>query len=85
MPRLVLLEDDGSELFSGAVSRENVEILGRFIKRNLPAFRAAAAYKRALDAAGELFGAIAGDATPARAPRKGSTRVIYDPPRRRRA
>lgn len=87
MPRLVLLEDDGRELFSGKISRQNVEMLGAFIRRNMPALRAAASYKRAIDAAGELFGAFFG--SPPQQPRQArgraaATRVIYEPPRPQR-
>lgn len=50
MPRLVLFDDDGRELFAGDVSRSNVEIIARFLRRNMPALRAAAIAKQAVTA-----------------------------------
>lgn len=64
MPRLVLYEDDGRELFSAPVSQENVKVVAGFIRRNMQTFQAAAAIKRALDAAGDVFAGLA--APPAR-------------------
>lgn len=50
MPRLLLLDDDGSELFAGDVSRANVEIVARFLRRNMVALQAAALAKRVISA-----------------------------------
>jgi hypothetical protein len=72
MPFLVLVDDDGRQLFRGAVSKENVEILARFVGRHMETFRGIAACKRILD---QLVDA--GELVPAPAPRPR--------PRRRRA
>lgn len=48
MPRLVLLEDNGRELFRGEISRANVRRLALFLRRNMGVFRAAAATARAV-------------------------------------
>ncbi len=82
MPRLVLFEDDGREIFAGDVSDENVALVGRFLRRNAGAFRAAAAFKQALEAAGDLLGLRPARSKPrALARRQGETRVTYEPPR----
>jgi hypothetical protein len=57
MPSLVLVDDDGRELFRGAVSQENVEIIAGFVARHMETFRGIAAFKQALNQlvdAGEL-------------------------------
>lgn len=43
MPRLVLLEDDGTEIMSGDISRTNVMVLMRFLKRHQGVIATAAA------------------------------------------
>ncbi len=73
MPSLVLEDDDGRELFRGAVSKENVEILARFVARHMDTFRGIAAFKRAID---EVV--RAGEMVMVPAPRR-------NPPRRRKA
>jgi hypothetical protein len=40
VPRLVLLEDDGRELFAGRVSRENVERVAGFLRTNMGTLKA---------------------------------------------
>lgn len=55
MPRLVLEDDDGRVLFSGEVSRKNVEIVARFLRRNMPALQAAVAVKQVFSQISELL------------------------------
>lgn len=69
MPRLVLYEDDGRVLFQGNVSRANVEIVARFLRRNMNTLRVIAGVKRGLEAA--VLNLLSPTAAPA-------------PPRRRR-
>jgi hypothetical protein len=64
MPRLVLFDDDGRELFAAPVSQENVRAVAGFIRRNMQALQAAAAFKRALDAGADMLAGLA--APPAR-------------------
>lgn len=47
MPRLVLFDDNGRELFAGDISRQNVFLVARFIRKHMPTFRALAAMKQA--------------------------------------
>lgn len=68
MPRLVLYDDDARVLFDGQVSQANVEIVGGFLRRNMGALRAAAAFKKSLDSLGELLGLASSAAPPARRP-----------------
>lgn len=56
MPRLVLLEDDGTEIISGDISRANVGIFFRLLKRHQGAITTAAA---ALRIGRELLGIAA--------------------------
>ena len=52
MPQLILVDDDGRELFRGDVSVRNVEILARFVHRHMATFKGIAAIKRAIDEIG---------------------------------
>lgn len=54
MPRLVLLDDDGRELFSGQVSRRNVTIVAGFLRENLHVLRSIVAVKQAMISALDL-------------------------------
>ena len=67
MPQLLLVDDDGRELFRGAVSRENVEILAKFLRRHLDTLRGIALIKRAFD---RLTPALAAPAPPPRRRRR---------------
>jgi len=67
MPALLLVDDDGRELFRGAVSSQNVEILAGFVARHMETFRGIAAFKRALD---QLVAAGGPPAVPAARPRR---------------
>jgi hypothetical protein len=62
VPRLVLVDDDGREMFSGQVSRANVERTAAFLRRNLGSLQVIANARRAVslvvDGLGQL-GAIA--------------------------
>lgn len=64
MPRLVLYDDDGSTLFAGDVSQKNVEIIGRFLHRNMGTLRVAASIKRSFDELLELGQALSGKQRP---------------------
>lgn len=77
MPRLLLLDDDGSQLFAGDVSRANVEIVARLLRRHMTTLRAAADVKRGVgdlvdgvgklaDQIGQVLDVVAG---PAKRPR----------------
>jgi hypothetical protein len=65
MPRLVLYDDDGSTLFAGDVSQKNVQIVARFLQRNMGALRVAAEVKRSFDQLLELGDVLAGKRRPA--------------------
>lgn len=56
MPRLLLIEDDGTEIMSGEISRSNVGVLMRFLKRHQGVIATAAA---ALRIGKELLGIAA--------------------------
>jgi len=68
MPRLILQDDDGRELFAGQVSQQNVEIVAGFLRRNMATLQSLAAFKKTLEGFGEIFGPLLGDAPPPRRP-----------------
>lgn len=74
MPRLVLYDDHGRQLFSGEVAQKNVDLVAHFLKRHMGTFKAVASLKRSVD---ELLDAAnrIGD---------GVARIAPPPPRRRR-
>lgn len=49
MPYLIIEDDNRRELFRGALSAENLEIVAGFVGRHLETFRGIAAFKQALD------------------------------------
>jgi hypothetical protein len=63
VPRLVLVDDNGREMFSGQVSQANVARTAAFLRRHMKTFQAIAAAKNAMTAVVEgveqLTGALA--------------------------
>ena len=59
MPRLVLLEDDGSQVFAGDLSRANFVRLVGFLRRNQGVIGSAAAAIRTVRAACEAIALMA--------------------------
>ncbi len=77
MPRIVLVEDDGREVFSGDLSRANFELIAALIKRNGGVIRVAAAGLRLARDLGLL--------APPPPPRgRRAAQVVYLPPPRKR-
>ncbi len=56
MPRLVLYDDDGRVLFEGEVSRQNVDLTARFLRRHQAVLRTVASAVRAGRAIQEALG-----------------------------
>jgi hypothetical protein len=75
VPRLVLYDDDGRELFAGDVSESNVQIVARFLRRNMGALHAAAAFKKSLEGLGELLGPLLDPKRRGAPPRKPAPRA----------
>lgn len=74
MPRLVLLEDDGRELFAGPVSRANVARVAAFLREHMGTLQALARARRAVssvvDSVEQVTGLLASAAPPPRRRRR---------------
>lgn len=55
MPRLVLVDDDGREMFSGQVSRANVERTAAFLRKNMATIQMIARAKQAVTTVVDAF------------------------------
>jgi hypothetical protein len=81
MPRLVLLDDDGRQLFSGDVSQANVSALMGFLRRNATALRAMAAVRAAWSS---VFGQPELAAPTRPPPTRRKALATYTPPKKSR-
>jgi hypothetical protein len=70
MPAVLIVDDDGREIFRGALSAENLDVVGAFFARHIDTFRGLAAFKRALDQAMAAHVAAVGPEPPAPRPRR---------------
>ncbi len=74
MPRLIVEDDDGRELFAGQISQENLAAVARFLRRHHATLRTVATVKRSIDSVIEAISALPAIPPPRSLPRRKRTR-----------